>query len=262
MAQPLCDQPVMSMNLPCRPSSGRAGFTLIEMMVVMLVLSLLLGAIVAIVRGTVQLTDEVSVAQANEARLHGLVQLCERTFRALPGHAIVRLRTTQTGNRYLTQLIFTSAPPLLASQGALNDVTVWETEETPDGYLRLQMHCMGMDEVIAWEEGNKSIGVKILMLENITSLEWRFLNDASGQWESVWNDQMLLSSLSTSTSRNLVERADTPRTAENSSSLGSEAGDAVVARPGLIELKLAQGTDEPQRWIFWVPAAGVPAMEP
>lgn len=243
-------------------------FTLMEMMVVMMVLTLLLGAIFGIVRGTVQLTDEVSVAQAREARLHGLAQFCERTLRALPAHAMVRLRTQQTGSRYLSQLVLAGSLPLLTAEGSPDDVTVWETEEAPGGYLRLQMRCLTADEAMAWDQGDTSVGTRLLLLENLAELEWRFFNPSSSQWEPLWNDRLPLPRRTTPvipvteaeerTGASADEQAEKP-----DASVAAGQGELLHAgrRPSLMELTLIQGTDVPQRWIFWVPEAELPGSE-
>ncbi|WP_166442698.1 prepilin-type N-terminal cleavage/methylation domain-containing protein [Phragmitibacter flavus] len=244
-----------------RPS--RAGFSLLEMMVVMLVLTLLLGAITSIVRGTVQLTDDVSVAQAREARLHGLAQLCERAFWSVPGHGMVRLRNTQAGNRYLSQLTLTGLPPLLAGEGSLDDVIVLETDEAPDGYLRLQMHFLTAEEAETWENGDTTTGTRLLLLENIATLEWRFFNESSRQWEPLWNERLTLPQWMGDT-----PISSPPGNAEDDSEGGgAESEPAAVnipdlgRRPGLVELTVAQGAELPRRWTFWVPEAQVPGTE-
>jgi prepilin-type N-terminal cleavage/methylation domain-containing protein len=244
-------------------------FTLVEMMVVMLVLTLLLGAIFGIVRGTVQLTDDLSVAQAREARVHGLAQLCERTLRALPAHTMVRLRTEQTGSRYLTQLVLAGSPPLLTHEGAPDDVTVWETEEAADGYLRLQMRCLTAVEAVAWDQGDTRVGTRLLLLENLASLEWRVFNPSSHQWEPLWNDRLALPQPRRTVPLTPATGADESAGADRDDDEGVEtpepsgAGDPegllqTGKRPSLMELSLTQGTDAPLKWIFWVPGAETP----
>ena len=70
----------------------RRGFTLLEMV---------LGHVhplparhrcFGIVNSVTQLTNGMAVEQQRDARTHGFVELCGRTFRNLPPSAMVRLR--------------------------------------------------------------------------------------------------------------------------------------------------------------------------
>ena len=223
----------------------RRGFTLLEMMVVMFVLTLLLGAIFGIVRGTVQLTDEMTIEQNKDARLHGFAQFCERTFRNLPAQSMTRLRVKQEGNHYLSQLAFRDTAAVFSGQSSGgNGLMILETEESPGGYLQVVLRMMNREEAIAWERGDSKVGTRLVLLENVASLEWKMFNPKSDQWEPVWNEResfypllVMNENVSAKENETPVQRTFSP------------------ARPGLVTLELTLGNDQMQRWHFWVPPA-------
>jgi|GEM_PF-5983740 len=241
------------------------GFTLLEMMLVMFVLMVLVGAIAAIVRGTILLTDEMTQAQNKDSRLNAFAQLCERTFRGLPAQAMVRLRNTQAGNRYLYQLALVDAPSPLNAGGLAGDVTVFETEEAPDGYLRIFLRSMSAEQALAWENGETDVGVRLPLLENVAALDWAFYNPQSAAWEPLWNESYLLplnagvlEGLPPTPADNVEDPPASADTDAARRTLASNAASQLRAmqrgmRPGLVEMKIAVGADPPLRWVFWVP---------
>jgi len=224
-------------------TSPRRGFTLLEMMMVMFILTLLLGAVFGIVQGTVQLTDDMTLEQERDARQRGFTQFCERTFRNLPAQATVRMRVKRTGSRYLSQLVLKDAPIAFASNGAgATGLTILETEEAPDGYLRVVLKWLTPEEVNAWEQGDSSVGQqKLLLLENVAVCEFKFYNPQSREWEPVWNDKI-----------SLIQQVT-----DVDGSPASQDG-PLGQRPSLVELRLGIGAEEVQRWVLWTPPGQPP----
>jgi hypothetical protein len=218
------------------------------MVMVMFILSLLLSAVFGIVQGTVQLTDDMTVEQEKDARQRGFTQFCERTLRSLPAQATVRLRVKQSGNRYLSQLALKDAPVSFSINGTgASGLTILETEEATDGYLRVMLRWLTNEEAAAWERGDSSAGGRrLLLLENVAVCEWRFFNPRSNEWENVWNDKL-----------SFAQTVDPLSSLAGAAPLPSPG--AQGQRPGLIELRLGIGNEEPQKWILWVPPGQAPA---
>jgi prepilin-type N-terminal cleavage/methylation domain-containing protein len=222
--------------------SAKGGFTLLEMVLAMFILSLLIGAIFTIVRSVTQLANEMTMELQRDGRTHGFLDLCSRTFRSLPPEAWVRLRTKQAGGRYLSQLVLTGgASPLSGQTGG---ITVLETEEVPDGYFRLAMRVLTPEQAVAWEKGDAAVGIRLPLLENVATLDWKFLNMDTGEWEPLWNDKLDLQSLTNPQTDGVT---------------GAPVAPIVSRRPSLVELKLAFGAEPPQRHVFWVPPAAPPS---
>ncbi|RBP35342.1 prepilin-type N-terminal cleavage/methylation domain-containing protein [Roseimicrobium gellanilyticum] len=238
------------------------GFTLLEMIMVLLITSMLISAVFGIVNAVTILTHDLTTSQQRESRTHAFVELCARSLRSLPADAMLRLRTRQDGGLYTTQLALADAPsPLSASAGPF---TVLETEVTSEGYLRLVVRSIPEDQVLAWEMGESTVGTRLVLLENVRMLEWLVFNPTTLQWQTVWNERMPLTAM-----RELAKNAN-PGRPQGPQAPGADAPapppsipqdvqEAVNAlgrpqRPGLMELRFAIGNEAPQRWVFWVPA--------
>jgi prepilin-type N-terminal cleavage/methylation domain-containing protein len=239
-----------SMGSGRRVFGGRCragGFTLMEMMMVMLITSMLVSAVFGIVTAVTQLTHSLTTSQQRESRTHAFIELCSRSLRSLPPNAMVRLRTKQDEGHYITQLALADAPsPLSASAGPF---TVLETEVTREGYLRLVVRSIPDDQVLAWEMG-QDVGTRLVLMENVRMLEWLVFNPETQQLQSVWNEGMPLTALR--------ERDQKPSRHAPPPNTPQDVQDAVNTlgrpqRPGLMELRFALGNEPPQRWVFWVP---------
>lgn len=214
------------------------GFTLLEIILAVFVMSMLIGSIFAVVSGTVQLTADMAQVQQADAREHGLQRLCERLFTGLPAHGQVRLRTKQNGSRYLGQLALRHAPQIFGVERRTGrGLTLLETEEMPDGYLRLVMRWFTEEQMGSWEQGKSEEGQsKLVLMENISVLEWGFYNSESQQWEPVWNEK---------------QKFETLKSEDGSIRPVAQAG---WRRPGLVELKITTSTGAQARHVFWVPS--------
>lgn len=233
----------------CRPRSG--GFTLLEMVIVLLIVSLLIGAIFNIVGGVTQLASSMNAEQEKDARLHALVHLFRRTLLELPPNALVRLRTKQTGTRYLSQLALRGAPSPV--NGDTTGVTVFQTEDTPDGYQRLVLRSLNPAQALAWEKGDTTAGLRVPLMDNVAKLEWRFFNTISGEWEPLWNERLDLVELNYPAALSPPPGTQIIGAAGPQDATGAPIATAATVgrRPGLIELVLALGAEKPQRWVFW-----------
>lgn len=237
-----------------RPGGARAGgFTLLEMVIVLLLVSLLVGSVFGIVGGVTQLASGMNEEQEKDARLHALIHLFRRTLREVPPHALIRLRTQQSGTRYLSQLALRGAPSPLG--GDTTGATVFQTEERPDGYQRLVLRSLDPAEVVAWEKGDSTVGRRIPLMENVAVLEWRFFNVLSGEWEPVWNERLDLSGMGVVGGATVPAAIIGAAGPQDASGAPIPVPGAAGRRPGLIELRLALGAEKPRRWVLWMPPA-------
>ncbi|MFZ4763849.1 MAG: type II secretion system protein [Roseimicrobium sp.] len=248
----------------CNPKRLARGFTLLEMVLVMFILALLVGAVFGIVRGVTQLASDLTEAQKVDARTHGFIELCARTFRGLAPGAVVRLRTKQTGGRYLSQLVL--AGTLSPLNGASDGVTVLETEEAPDGYLRVNLRSLTVEQALNWDKGDTSAGVRVLLMEGVATLEWRFFNPQSNEWEPLWNDKLALATALTPPEPQFnvappqADPQGNPGSAPPDGGLVPPGGAAAPPsitnagpRPTLVELRFSLGAELEQKWVFWTP---------
>lgn len=241
-----------------------AGFSLLEVMMVMFILTILLGAVFGVVRATIQLSSEMSDAQLSESRVHGFAQFCERTLRNLPAGAVVRHRVKQEGNHYLSQLTFKGAPGAFSTQGtAGHEVIVLESEQQVDGYLSVVLRSMTATQALAWEKGDKRAGRRLKLLEDVAHFEWRFYRVQSGEWEPVWNERLELYPLGVITANPAQDDpsagAPPPLPGQPGAGLNTAPVIPRKQRPQLMELRLTMAAAPAQHWTFWVPPAETPA---
>jgi prepilin-type N-terminal cleavage/methylation domain-containing protein len=241
-----------------------AGFSLLEVMMVMFILAILLGAVFGVVRATIQLSNDMTDTQLAESRVNGFSQFCERTLRNLPANAVVRHRVKQKGNHYLSQLTFKGSPGAFSTQGAGgNEVMVLETDEQVDGYLSVILRSMTATQALAWEKGDNRVGRRLKLLEDVTSLEWRFYRVQSGEWEPVWNERLDLYPLGVITANPAQDDpaagGQPPLPGQPGAGLNTAPVIPRKQRPQLMELRLTMAVGPPQHWTFWVPPAETPS---
>ena len=241
------------------------GFTLLEIMMAMMVVSLLLVAVFGIVGGTTQMASELEHEQEKDAQTHSFAQFCERTFRSLPGSGAVRLRVKQNGNHYLGEIALKSAPsPFLGTVGAGNGLTLLQTEETTDGYLRVVVKYLGPKEARAFENGDASAAgnqQRLVLMENIAKCEWKFYNPRTEEWETVWNEKSKFDfplPLDDLGSNQGGGNSVPPVTQGNGNTLNPNTP---TVRPSLISLDLTAGAEAPRHFVFWMPPAQPPQLQ-
>ncbi len=239
------------------------GFTLLEIMMAMMIVSLLLVAVFGIVGGTTQMASELEHEQEKDAQTHSFAQFCERTFRSLPGGGAVRLRVKQNGNHYLSEIGLKSAPsPFLGTVGAGNGLTLLQTEETPDGYLRVVVKYLGPKEARAFENGDAAASgtqQRLVLMENIAKCEWKFFNPRTEEWETVWNEKV---KFDFPLPNDELGGGQTP--SDRNGLVHTGIGTFQLAPPlraGLISLDLISGGEAPRHFIFWMPPAQPPQQQ-
>lgn len=203
---------------PARHSRG--GFTLLEVILALGVMALLTGAMFTLVQGAMQATAELHHRQNRMQEVNGLVELCGRAFRNLPGEAVFEATMREEEGVYVQELLFLEAPrafswggssqglgmTLLSARpqlgGLLNLSLLWENTETDEAASPLNM-----DEASRW----------LVLIADLHKVQWRFYDPRSSTWMDEWKDS--------------------------------------AARPSLVELTLnLAGETEPIRSVFWVPA--------
>lgn len=244
------------------------GFTLLEMALTMLIVAILMTAIFAVVGGTTQLADSMERGQDRDGQRHAFSQFCERTFRALPGNGLVRLRVKQSGNHYLSELALKNAPSVFSGVGG-GAVTILSTEEQADGYVRVVLTSLTEEEATDADNGklDPTKSPRIVLLENVAKCEWKIYEPRSQQWVTLWNEKAPLG-IGLAVIREFTYPAefDPPQIPKAAPAQGPSPATPVAPtpqpsgslRPGLIELTLAVAGDAEQRFVFWMPPAQVP----
>jgi|UniRef100_UPI00378489BD prepilin-type N-terminal cleavage/methylation domain-containing protein len=152
------------------------GFTLLEVVIVLVIVALLLSVIYSIAQGTLTLADDIRRAQRRESRQHAFTGFCEHLLANLTTTTKLNLNTTQEGGQYLTQLELENVPSPF--DGSPNRLVTLFTEPVTGGGMRLRLSCRKLADTTP--------NVNVVLLDDLMQCEWRAYDSATRQWTTVW----------------------------------------------------------------------------
>lgn len=210
---------------------GCGGFTLFEMIVVIMIFVLMAGGIYTTVSAAVQASATLSEENLRSQRLNAFVSLLRRTFHNLPATARIS-GGVGTAGEGLPQVVLRDAPGVFAwgTGGPAAGTVVLAARPRLGGgrefsLLMLPSSLGEVERRDALEQGQW-----LRLLPDLRSARWRFFNPVLQDWADQW----------------------------------PEGGE----RPPLVELSLVLlGEEIPRSYVFWLPpvkedtAAGVPEGE-
>ena len=173
-------------------SPRSSGFTLLEMVVALSAFLLLIGGIFAITQGTMDLSNDVALAQDRSLLRQNFMEFLRRSFRTLPGEAEVRLGVQQRGGTYVPTINVVNGGSSFTPGGSLPPDTSVElfAEERPGGYLRVAIRVLDVKQTSAFRAGQPMRYSRneptIPLLDNVSRFEWRFYDAATNRWENNW----------------------------------------------------------------------------
>ena len=180
---------------PDRAGHRRArGFTLLEMLVALSAFVLLMGGIFAIANSTMELGNDLAVAQDRSRIRLNFIEFLRRSFRSLPGEAEVRLAVQARGGTYLPNLNVINGGSSFTPGAALPPDTSVDlfAEERPGGYLRVGIRLLDNSQTQALRNGQPVRYARnqeaLPLLDNVSRFEWRFYDGASNRWENNWKE--------------------------------------------------------------------------
>lgn len=170
----------------------RPAFTLLEMMVALSAFVLLMGGIFSIANGTMELGNDLAVAQDRSLIRQNFISFLRRSFRNLPGEAEVRLSVQARGGNYVPSLNFVNGGSSFTTGMALPPDTSVDlyAEERPGGYLRVGLRILDEKQTAALRS-NQSVRYSknqesVPLMDYVSRFEWRFYDPASNRWENNW----------------------------------------------------------------------------
>ncbi len=147
------------------------GFTLLEVIIVLAITALVLGAVYSLAQGTLLLADDVRRAERRDARMQAFTTFCEQMLMDLPATALMNLRTTEERGQYLTRL---ELEHVRSPFDETPDCRVaLFTQGKPGGGMRLMLTCEDASAVL---------------FEDLVQCEWTVLQAATQQWAPVWSE--------------------------------------------------------------------------
>ncbi len=171
---------------------ARGGFTLIEVLLGLALFGILTGGIFSVQRGAMEVSKEVTERQGKTMRMHSFCELLRRNFEALPGNAKVVLLPVGGAQSGLSDVAFTDFPLAFTWPGvpAGSNSVIFRTARADSG-VGLQASLLYLDEEqTADYEADKlderKVLAKLNLMEGILTLNWRFFNDSTQEWEVEW----------------------------------------------------------------------------
>lgn len=163
------------MKTTCHKEPRHASaFTLLEVIIVLAITALVLGAVYSLAQGTLTLADDVRRAERRDARTQAFTTFCEHLFGELPANGTLKLTTTEEHGEYLTRLDLehVSSP----FDGSPNCTVAMFSQAQPGGGVRLLLSCRA---------GERESSV--MLFEDLAQCEWRALQPATQQWAPFWS---------------------------------------------------------------------------
>ncbi|MDP1588069.1 MAG: type II secretion system protein GspJ, partial [Prosthecobacter sp.] len=157
---------------------ARAGFTLLEVVIVLFIVSLVLAAVHSIAQGTITLADDVRRAQRRDARQQAFTTFGERLFAELPPTAALNVKTTQDGGQYLSGVELHGVPSPF--NGMPDMVVNLFTEPAPGGGVRMLLTCR--------EKKQEQEPARVVLFDDLGACEWRVFDPNTRQWATLWTE--------------------------------------------------------------------------
>jgi len=218
-----------------RHASRAPAFTLLEVIIVLAITAMVLGAVYSLAQGTLTLADDVGRAERRDARTQAFTTFCEHLLADLPPTALLNLTTTHEKGLYLTKLELENVPsPFDGAPGCL--VTLY-TETAIGGDMRLNLSCSKLPD--------KKQNTIVTLFDSLNQCEWRVFDASTRQWASVWTEQQ----------PKIAPLPQAPPPAVSTptpSVLPPSAATIRHTHPPLLELNLISGTNSPLRSLFWI----------
>ncbi|MEI7912406.1 MAG: prepilin-type N-terminal cleavage/methylation domain-containing protein, partial [Verrucomicrobiota bacterium] len=178
--------------------SRHSGFTLLELVMAMLLLTILIGMVFGTARTSLALGNSVVKSQ-NEEMLHqAFFELLSKRFAALPGNTRFDLQVQGAGGQYLSDLTLQNVPLSFTwgGQPRIAKTVQLSTVRRRSGFLSIVLRYYENEilEGSAAPDAGKSIidnkpFAEVELLKDVAYFEWRVLDGTSLEWQYDWDIQ-------------------------------------------------------------------------
>lgn len=174
----------------------RRGFTLLELVIAMGLLAILVGMVFTTARTSLALGNSIAETQ-NEEMLHqAFFELLNHRFSSLPGNTRLDLKSTDSGNRYLSDLTLQNVPLSFTwgGEARIAKAIQLSTVKRRSGYLDIVLKYYENEILDDSASSFKAAAdekpfAEITLLTDVAYFEWRVLDGRSMEWDYDWEIQ-------------------------------------------------------------------------
>lgn len=184
------------MKIP--PANTRpSGFTLLELVIAMGLLTIIVGMVFGIARTSLALGNTIVATQNEEMEHQAFIDLLSQRFSALPGNTRLDLKVEDSGAHYLSDLTLQNVPLSFTWGGEerIAKAVQLSTVRRRSGYLDIVLRYFE-NEILEGSEssfGSTAIAeepfAEIVLLTDVAYFEWRVLDGQSLEWQYDWEIQ-------------------------------------------------------------------------
>lgn len=184
------------MNTPTtRPR--RSGFTLLELVIAMGMLSVIVGMVFGIARSSLALGNTIVQTQNEEMEHQAFFEFLSQRFSALPGNTRFDLQVEDSGSHYISDLTLQNVPLSFTWGGdeRIAKAVQLSTVKRRSGYLDIVLRFFeneileGSESSFGSSATSKEPFAEIVLLQDVAYFEWRVLDGRSMEWEYDWEIQ-------------------------------------------------------------------------
>ena len=181
---------------PRRSSPRHSGFTLLELVVSMLLLTIIVGMVFGIARTSLALANTIVETQNEEMKHQAFFELLSERFSSLPGNTRFDLKVDDSGSHYISDLTLQNVPMSFTWGGdeRIAKAVQLSTVKRRSGYLDIVLKYYE-NEILEDSESNFGSSLdnepfaEIVLLEDVAFFEWRVLDGRSMEWQFDWDIQ-------------------------------------------------------------------------
>ena len=180
---------------PARPRAS--GFTLLELVIALALLSMLIGMVFSTARTSLALGNTIVKTQ-NEEMLHqAFFELLHQRFSALPGNTRLDLKVDGSGSHNISDLTLQNVPLSFTwgGQARIAKAVQLSTVKRRSGYLDIVLKYYENEilkdsaSTFKTSAGDEKPFAEIVLLEDVAYFEWRVLDGRSMEWQTDWETQ-------------------------------------------------------------------------
>jgi type II secretory pathway pseudopilin PulG len=176
--------------------SRRPGFTLLELVLSILVMTIIIGMVFGTARTSLALGTTIVKTQNEEMLYQSFFDLLTQRFASMPGNTRFDLKVSDSGSHYVPDLTLQNVPLgfTWGGQERIAKAVQLSTVKRRSGYLDIVLRYYE-NEILPDSTGGKTNAndekpfAEIVLLSDVAYFEWRVLDGRSMEWQYDWDLQ-------------------------------------------------------------------------